>query len=143
MDEVVQGYRCENEKCKHVSDKHRVQRFAYAPDVLLVQLKRFAYTGHKDSFQVNFGGTMDLSKHLVDPSLGPLKYELTAVVSHSGTSGFGHYICHAKGPGGGWTEFDDDHPYPSSMKEALRPGGTKGGWTPYLLFYQRVHDDQD
>src|SRR5450432_1898507 len=33
MDEVIQGYRCENEKCKHVSDKHRIQKIAYAPDV--------------------------------------------------------------------------------------------------------------
>ncbi len=137
MEEVIQGYRCENEKCKHVSDIHRTQKLAYAPDVLLIQLKRFNYRGQKDSSRVTYGVRLDLSPHSASDSLGPLSYDLTAVISHSGTSSFGHYHCITKTPDGNWCEFDDMSATPVVVKYALNPGIIDSDWTPYLLFYER------
>lgn len=135
MDETIQGYRCENEKCKQTSDKKRTQKVAYAPDVLMVQLKLFSFSGQKDSYKVNFGPVLDLSVHGMDPIQGPLRYELAASILHQGGSGFGHYRCIAKGPNGKWLEFNDETVYHSSVKEAFGP---ERSWTPYLLFYERV-----
>ncbi len=137
MDEVVQGYRCGNEKCKDTSDKHRIQKIAYAPDVLLVQLKRFDHRGRKDSSRLHYGLRLDLSPHAANNNLGPLTYDLTAVISHAGSASFGHYICLAKSPDGSWTEFDDIDVWNSNVKEAINPGVISRDWTPYLLFYQR------
>jgi ubiquitin C-terminal hydrolase len=137
MEEVIQGYRCENEKCKHVSDIHRIQKLAYAPDVLLIQLKRFNYRGQKDSSRVHYGARLDLSPHSASDSLGPLSYDLTAVISHAGTSSFGHYHCIAKTPDGTWCEFDDMSTSPVTIKYVLNPGIVDQDWTPYLLFYER------
>jgi ubiquitin C-terminal hydrolase len=136
MDEVIQGYRCENEKCKHVSDKHRIQKIAYAPDVLLIQLKRFNFRGQKDSSKVQYGNRLDLSPHTGNTSLGPLLYDLTAVISHSGSTSFGHYHCIAK-TDDFWADFDDLNRTPSNIRQALNPSLIDRDWTPYLLFYER------
>jgi ubiquitin C-terminal hydrolase len=137
MEEVIQGYRCEREQCKHVSDIHRIQKIAYAPDVLLVQLKRFNFRGQKDSSKIAYGPRLDLSPHSANDSLGPLAYDLTAVISHSGTAGFGHYQCIAKTPKGAWCEFDDTSTQLLDIKYALNPSLIDPDWTPYLLFYER------
>lgn len=137
MEEVIQGYRCEKETCKHVSDIHRIQKLAYAPDVLLIQLKRFNYRGQKDYGKVQYGARLDLSPHSASNSLGPLSYDLTAVISHAGTSGFGHYQCLAKTPDGNWWEFDDLSTRQLSIRQALNPALIDSDWTPYLLFYER------
>lgn len=137
MDEVIQGYRCGNERCKHVSDKHRIQKIAYAPDVLLIQLKRFNYHGQKDPTKVQYGSRLDLTPHSVSNNLGPLQYDLTAVISHAGSSSFGHYHCIAKSPLEDWIVFDDQSAGEVELKEALNPGLIDRAWTPYLLFYER------
>jgi ubiquitin C-terminal hydrolase len=66
-----------------------------------------------------------------------LLYDLTAVISHSGTTSFGHYHCLAKAPDEGWLEFDDLSRSESNIREALNPGLIDRDWTPYLLFYER------
>lgn len=140
MAEVVEGYKCE--KCKHESAKHRIHKISYAPDVLLIQLKRFKLDGKKDRTVVGYGPRLDLSPHSSNPSLGPLSYDLTAVISHTGRLEFGHYNCVAKNPETGeWYVYDDNDSASCSIKEALNPASLcqdyQGGWTPYLLFYQR------
>jgi ubiquitin C-terminal hydrolase len=135
MDEVVSGYRCENEKCKHVSDKHRVQKIAAAPDVLYIQLKRFDFQGKKDESTVNYRTMLDLTKYRASADQGELWYRLMAVVCHAGTANFGHYTCTARGPDGKFHEFDDAQVSRASDQDACKPGA---GFTPYLLFYSRV-----
>ncbi len=75
----------------------------------------------------------------------PLSYTIQAVVHHSGSLDFGHYITDAKGPHNLWERIDDDSVTPSTVEKALNrsPSAcerededeTGDPWTPYLLFY--------
>jgi ubiquitin C-terminal hydrolase len=145
MDEIVDGYRCEKEGCNSMAEKHRVQKIVHGSDILLIQLKRFNWHGSKDSARISFTEKLDLSRHGSDQSKGSLKYELTAVVCHQGSTGFGHYICVAKTdfkpPRGEWKEYDDHTLYDATVNSALNPAKEIGkDWTPYLLFYKRSEE---
>jgi ubiquitin carboxyl-terminal hydrolase 36/42 len=141
MDEEIQGYRCENERCKHVSTIHRIQKILHAPDVLLIQLITFKMNGKKDSSIVRYNEIMDITPHAANPDEGRLLYRLRAVVAHSGTEHFGHYICLAKAPDGDWYAYDDDHKRQTTVNTAINlDGGSAGGFTPYLLFYERYYE---
>jgi len=137
MDEIVSDYRCEKANCKHVSDKHRVQQIASAPDVLLIQLKRFDYTGKKDSLKVNYKTVLDLNEYRSKKCTTDLTYKLHAVVTHAGSASVGHYIALVDGGDEeGWLEFDDNHVSEIDERHVLNPP-----MTPYLLFYQRVEPE--
>lgn len=138
MDEVVSDYRCEKATCKHVSDKHRVQQITSAPDVLLIQLKRFDWTGRKDAGKVNYDIGLNLNEYRSKKCTTNLTYELHAVVSHYGTSGMGHYTTIARGPDDIWHKFDDDLVTKVTCQEAKNPV-----MTPYLLFYHRVEKETE
>ncbi|KAI9730924.1 MAG: hypothetical protein M1818_007998 [Claussenomyces sp. TS43310] len=136
MEELIHDYTCE--KCKHKSNKHRKQRIVYAPDVLLVQLKRFNHLGQKDSLKVIYGSDLDLSRFSADADQGLLQYRLRSVISHWGSTGGGHYISMTKMPTRGeWYEFDDDAIQAIDVSHALDPAKSSSGFTPYLLFYER------
>jgi ubiquitin C-terminal hydrolase len=131
--EVVEGYRCD--KCTDTSKKWRKQAIVYSPDILLVQLKRFDWEGTKDGAAIGVNALLDLNRFRDTKNQEPSKYELTAVIKHSGNASFsGHYIAFALGPDGRWTMFNDSQASASSLTEAR--GIYKGH--PYLLFYQRI-----
>jgi ubiquitin carboxyl-terminal hydrolase 20/33 len=145
MDEIVDGYRCEKEGCNSVAQKHRIQKIMYAPDTLMVQLKRFSFRGSKDSARINFTERLNLSRHAANQSQGSLNYELVAVICHQGSTGFGHYICVArtdtKSFGKIWSEYDDHIMCNATINTAINPAKELGrDWTPYLLFYRRTED---
>jgi ubiquitin C-terminal hydrolase len=142
MDEIVTGYKCD--RCKNTSDKHRLQKITHSPDVLLIQLKRFDWRGKKDSEPVRFSSTLNLNPYRDEANKVDSEYELSAVVVHAGSINSGHYICLAKGPDGVWMEFNDLSVSKSSLNAVLdlgtgggRSKKDNGGWTPYLLFFQR------
>jgi ubiquitin C-terminal hydrolase len=142
MDEIVDGYRCEKEGCGSVAQKHRVQKIVYAPDILLVQLKRFNWYGSKDCSRIGFSERLNLTRHASHESMGSLDYELVAVVCHQGSVGFGHYICvartDAKPLSKKWAEYDDQAMCATTVNTAINPTKELGrDWTPYLLFYKR------
>jgi len=98
------------------------------PQVLMVHLKRFIFTGQgaqKVSKHISFGEQFEFeSKHLsralqlADSGRSP-KYQLQAVISHHGAkmSG-GHYTCAAR-RGSNWHHFDDRTVTPIALKDVL------------------------
>src|SRR4051812_28178501 len=106
MVEVIDGYKCE--KCKDESEKNRVQLIEHGPDILAVQLKRFHWDGKKDSSIIGINPVLHLDKYRSDNNKQHLEYHLTAVIKHSGSAGFGHYICSAKSSDGAWYCFNDE-----------------------------------
>jgi ubiquitin C-terminal hydrolase len=133
----VFGFKCN--KCKDESKKYRPRHIAHSPDLILIQLKRFNGQGRKDSYPVPFSTTLDLNPYRTLSNRANSTYELSAVVSHSGTSSSGHYRCAAKGANNCWSIFDDSSVTMAKTAEVIKPGtGKSGSWTPYLLFFQRV-----
>lgn len=126
-------YRCE--RCKTLARNLRTQFMAVTPACLVIQLKRFDYTGNKDNCHVPFTTTLDLTPHSKGNGLAAI-YDLCAVVSHAGSVRSGHYVCLAKGPGGQWKEFDDEVVRPVKDVIAATRAQGNGSFTPYLLFFQ-------
>jgi len=129
---TVEDYRCE--KCDNKSDKTRIRLISFSPDLLLVSLKRFDPLGRKDKSPILITPTLDLNKYRSASNTRSSVYHLSAIVSHSGSTLNGHYVCTAKGPDGKWLLFNDDLVSKSCFSEALKPGNS---FTPYLLFFQR------
>lgn len=134
MDEIVEDYRCEG--CQDKGKKSRTQNIQHAPDILLVQLKRFNWDGSKDSSPVSISVGLDLNRYRDTGNECPLRYELTAVIQHSGSSGFGHYICSARGPDGKWNCFNDSTVSSTDISAAVGGKG-RASFTPYMLYFQR------
>ncbi|MCJ1384947.1 ubiquitin-specific protease ubp2 [Xylographa soralifera] len=116
---------------------------------------------------VSFGPRLDLSKYYVPNKpvrKQSLKYKLVGVVNHQGTLKGGHYIATVKQPDidegpktkpdkktkrgrssdaadapadGKWMLADDGKISVSSLAEAQSTRETRGGFTPYILFYKR------
>ena len=143
IDECVRGHfatqtirdaRCDNCR-KTVSTK--TFAFDTAPEVLIVQLKRFVYNRRnrmsKDESPISYGEYLDLTPYAKDESLnqqqGVIQYKLHGVVAHDGELNAGHYIAYARGPHG-WAGFDDDRRvWDCTLGEALDP---KDDFTPYI-----------
>jgi ubiquitin C-terminal hydrolase len=136
MIEAIEGYRCD--KCKDsTSEKHRKLFISYAPDIITIQLKRTDEYGRKLNTAITINRFLDLSRYRDAGNQETLRYELSAVIKHQGSSGFGHYICSAKGPNGDWYGFDDQRKTVTSFTAAV---SSTGDFTPYLLFFQRKED---
>jgi ubiquitin C-terminal hydrolase len=145
LDETISKYTCD--KCKSVKDRQRIQKIVFAPEVLMITLKRITMDRYgrlgKDEDEVDYRGTLDLTSHRADASRGDLKYHLMSVISHQGDTTSGHYRCASKAHGQ-WHVFDDLEVDESSEREARDPSYKQSRrerrdypWTPYLLFYQR------
>ena len=105
-----------------------------APNVLIIQLKRFEFSrsGRKISKHVDFDQTLDLSPFMSYPPKGSATYDLYGILVHEGFSMHsGHYYCFLKGTGGGeWHRFDDSRVHATSARNAM-------GQSPYILFYTK------
>ena len=136
--EVLDGankYRCPNQK--HPVRAFKQMTIDVAPNVLIIQLKRFqfSFSGRKISKPVDFSDTLDLSPFMSQRPKTPAIYDLFGVLVHQGHSMHsGHYFCYIKGAGGSggneWHKFDDTRVHPTSSRNVL-------GQQPYLLFYIR------
>ncbi|KAI4743076.1 cysteine proteinase [Aureobasidium sp. EXF-12298] len=123
--------RCD--KCKKNTKRTRIFQIDNAPDVLPIQLMRFGYGARgptKNKKHVDFPEELDLSPWTVDKSK-PSKYRLQAIVAHSGSLKFGHYIAYVKGADG-VKEISDSSVSNSNAKEWRRP---TSGFNPYILVY--------
>ncbi|KAG9244592.1 hypothetical protein BJ878DRAFT_60549 [Calycina marina] len=131
--EFVQDYTCE--KCKdNKSQKERDIRIAHAPDVLTIQLKRFDWDGRKDSVHVTINERLDLGDYRDTGNEQSMRYELSAVIKHTGNAVSGHYISAAKGPDGQWCEYNDSFKKIRSLEDVV----SGKNFTPYILYYQRM-----
>jgi ubiquitin C-terminal hydrolase len=102
----------------------------------MVQIKRFDWDGSKLSTHVDIDPILDLSRYRAPGNHECLRYDLTAVVKHSGTISSGHYICAASGPDSLWNTFDDQVVLKTTVNSAV----TKSRFTPYLMFFKRKTD---
>lgn len=133
--DIVEGYRCEI--CGDNKDeKYRFERLSYSPKNCLIHLKRFDWEGHKINNVVRIPTTLDLNPYRDVSNRHHLRYELTAVINHSGNLRGGHYFCSAKDSDGNWYRFDDERVSRCSVAQVTRP--SEGGFTPYLLYYERM-----
>ncbi|KAG9649337.1 cysteine proteinase, partial [Aureobasidium melanogenum] len=123
--------RCD--KCKKNAKRTRIFKLDNAPDVLPIQLMRFGYGARgptKNKQHVDFPEELDLSPWALDQSQ-PSKYRLQAIVAHSGSLKFGHYIAYVRGADG-IKEISDSSVSNSNAKEWRRP---TSGFNPYILVY--------
>lgn len=102
----------------------------------MIQLKRFGWDGRKDSTPISFSSTLSLDHYRSDTNSYSCEYDLSAVICHNGGINSGHYVCRARGPDGKWMKFDDLKVSGITPDQAMHPG-SKNGFNPYLLFYQR------
>lgn len=134
---IVQGRRCD--RCKHVSDTPRLEQVLAAPDILVIQLHRFAegrglFGGIvKDTHPIPYPEYLDFTPFTESGT--ELKYVLLSVIHHLGSRESGHYKVVTKGPNGTWEDIEDENVRKSHLNAALEPGRP---WTPYVLFYARI-----
>ncbi|TQS35537.1 hypothetical protein Golomagni_04042 [Golovinomyces magnicellulatus] len=130
----VEGFKCD--QCSSKSPKQRSREIYHQPETLVIQLKRFGWDGRKDCTPIPFSQILSLDRYRCESNTSSCDYELSAIICHSGGMNSGHYVCRARGPDGHWMKFDDLHVTGMTPEQAMHPG-TRNGWTPYLLFYQR------
>jgi len=106
------------------------------PDVLVIHLKRFVgfeFSSEKVHKIIEYPKVLDMEPFVSDTQLnmGQLKYELYAVLVHSGyTLNFGHYYCFVRSSPDGWYEMDD-----CQVNRVTE--GTVLNQQAYILFYFR------
>jgi len=137
--ETLSDYRCDG--CHKKGNSIRTRDIAHSPALLVVQLKRFSWNGKKDAFALPISSTLDLNEYRTTSNNVPSKYRLQAIVSHLGSPHSGHYRCAARGADEQWIIFDDMTTKKVREEVSLDPGsGNARGWTPYLLFFQRMQN---
>nr|XP_005989707.2 PREDICTED: inactive ubiquitin carboxyl-terminal hydrolase 50 isoform X1 [Latimeria chalumnae] len=99
--------------CEKKQDTSVKANIAKLPDFVLLHLKRFDYCGQqkrKLRTEVSFPlENLDFSPYAPGPFGSQGKYNLYAVVNHSGDMDSGHYTAYCKHPvTHNWFEFDDE-----------------------------------
>lgn len=126
-------------RCDACGKKSRAtKRFTVdvAPQVLVLHLKRFAWSGGglgsgKIERWVEYPLSFDLGSFMSNPVKNEHLYNLFAVLVHSGRSTHsGHYYAFVKGPNGMWYEMDDCNVRQVSESAVLRQKA-------YMLFYNQ------
>ena len=152
QDEVLDG---EN---KYRTKEHGLQRAVKgarvleAPEVLHVQLKRFAYGPRgltKLGDRLRFGEGLDLTPFTAGGEARGAKYKLHAVMMHSGGAEAGHYYAYVRPYLAGrdearWVKCDDVRVAEVGRRTVLTEGAgveggrlSRGSTTAYLLQYVR------
>ncbi|XP_068223261.1 ubiquitin carboxyl-terminal hydrolase 36-like [Palaemon carinicauda] len=136
------AYKCERcHKKVPATKRHLIER---APHVLLIQLKRFTFSGGKINKHINIQRTIDISrfvngqnKNQSSEGSGPYQYRLASMVIHLGGSQHGgHYTAVAEASSGTMFEFDDSSVRSISVQSALMRN-------PYILFYELIRKPKD
>lgn len=152
------------EVCQQLRDAHRRVMVKDTPPCLLLSLKRFAYDVEtKTRSKVLQDVTCPLTLELLVGSGDSVRYVLSSVVVHSGTSSdCGHYYTYARhsadalkghvvgssdseGQGhssDGWFLFNDSHVTLSSFDSFCNLTKRFSKDTAYLLFYNRLSNDR-
>ncbi|PNT67955.1 hypothetical protein BRADI_3g34176v3 [Brachypodium distachyon] len=127
--EVVENFICDGCKSRVNMEKHfKVEQ---APEVLVIQLKRFQNLESctsKIEDMVNYQLELDLKPFMSSPDDKPQNYDLYGVVEHLGTPSKGHYVCFIRSSQKDWFFFNDDKVVKWSEDGVLDNKA-------YLLFY--------
>ncbi|WOL15326.1 ubiquitin carboxyl-terminal hydrolase 25 [Canna indica] len=124
-------YSCSN--CKKLSVAKKQMFLQRAPNVLVIQLKRFeGINGGKINRNIEFNEILGLSKFMSNMNQDPEpEYSLFGSIVHSGFSpDSGHYYAYIKDASGRWYCCNDAHVSLSSTQEVLSE-------KVYILFYIR------
>lgn len=126
---------------------HHIARL---PEIMFMQLARFQQhkdgTIKKNSLPVEIPESMSFAQYL-DPDshteawerVNP-EYEVTGIISHSGTITSGHYKTHVL-VDGSWFEINTKECEESTFEDAV--GLEDSDWTPYILVWKRRIDTTD
>ncbi|KAL3613718.1 Ubiquitin carboxyl-terminal hydrolase 25 [Castilleja foliolosa] len=139
--EVLNGnnkYKCDN--CKELVAARKQMSVLQAPNVLVIQLKRFEGTfGGKVDKAIAFDNTLVLSSHMckgtkakdLTSDLHP-EFDLFGTIVHSGFSpDSGHYYAYIKNATGGWYCCNDSYVSVTTLQEVLSEKA-------YMLFFSRT-----
>ncbi|XP_078283616.1 ubiquitin carboxyl-terminal hydrolase 50-like [Rhinoraja longicauda] len=123
--------------CGRKQDQTESIQLLKAPDIIIIHLKRFESDDHghrKLTSTVNFPlEDLDLTQYTTTPATQQLKYQLYAVVNHTGTLDSGHYTAFCKNPvTQNWHEFNDAKVTSISEHKIQSPAA-------YVLFYNCVN----
>ncbi|EFO26482.1 ubiquitin carboxyl-terminal hydrolase [Loa loa] len=127
--EVLNNFKCTN--CKRTTQIQRSSRILRAPNLLLIQIKRFNSFGGKIGVHVNFSLRLDLQQYIHRTGESHV-YELTGIVQHMGNAvEHGHYIAVVRGfDGRSYYLFDDEQRHRVSLSELHNTQA-------YILLYVR------
>ncbi|KAB2071857.1 hypothetical protein ES319_A08G252000v1 [Gossypium barbadense] len=134
--EVLDGnnkYKCEN--CKKLMAARKQLSIRQAPNILVVQLKRFeGIFGGKINRPVTFEEVLVLSSFMCKASQDPRpEYSLFGTIVHSGSSPeSGHYYAYIKDAMGRWYCCNDSFVSLSTLQEVLSE-------KVYILFFSRTN----
>ncbi|CAM0956071.1 unnamed protein product [Alopecurus aequalis] len=127
--EVVESFICDGCKSRVNMEKHL--KVEQAPEVLVIQLKRFENSGSSTSKiqeMVKYHLELDLKPFMSSTDTNPQNYDLYGVVEHLGNSSKGHYVCYIRSSQTDWYLFNDDKVLKLSEESVLDSKA-------YLLFY--------
>lgn len=114
----------------------KTERFLHLPDVLVLHLMRFQFTGRstKVNKHVSFDPHLVMRPGWLAPGCARRgEYQLVATVTHHGKSlGSGHYTADVLQPDGIWLRFDDGNFFIVNQDRVF-------GERPYLLVYEKSH----
>lgn len=134
--EVLDGsnkYNCE--KCKKLSEARKQMSVLRAPNILVIQLKRFeGILGLKIDRTIAFEEVLTLSSYMCKASQDPQpEYSLFGTIVHSGYSPeSGHYYAYIKDATGRWYCCNDAYVSVSTLQEVLSE-------RVYILFFSRTN----
>ena len=133
--EHVFGYR-PNEGAD-AQEAFRSLRFEHLPNVLLLHLMRFQYTGGSGKIgrHIAFADTLKIRSSWLSPGARAhgSRYRLIGTLTHHGTSiSSGHYTANVLHDNDKWFAFDDSDVYSISKDDVLRGN-------PYIIVYEKVH----
>ncbi|KAJ3347755.1 Ubiquitin carboxyl-terminal hydrolase 36 [Kappamyces sp. JEL0680] len=124
-------------RCNGLRDAQKRFVFNLAPNVLMVQLKRFGMYGRfgsKVTRHVKFAEELSLEPFLSEESLqrgGNYRYRLVGILMHAGnTCNSGHYYSYVRLSNGGY-KMDDEEVSKSSISHVLSQSA-------YVLFYEKM-----
>ncbi|OVA03360.1 Ubiquitin carboxyl-terminal hydrolases family 2 [Macleaya cordata] len=133
--EVLDGsnkYKCD--KCKKLVSARKQMSILQAPNILVIQLKRFeGIHGGKIDRSIAFEEVLVLSSYMCKGSQDPHpEYNLFGTIVHSGYSPeSGHYYAYIKDATGRWYCCNDSHVSLATVQEVLSE-------KVYILFFSRA-----
>lgn len=133
LDILVQPEIIEGWKGKLTSEERMIERKTFLwklPQILIVQLKRFANRFVKNQCNIDIQDTLDLSNYCLSRDNLKAKYSLFAIANHEGTLQYGHYYADCKNNQGQWHRFNDATVTPFDVSNI-------NGTAAYVLFYYR------
>ncbi|XP_048552929.1 ubiquitin carboxyl-terminal hydrolase 19-like isoform X1 [Triticum urartu] len=129
--EVFENYGCDG--CRSRVNMEKQLKVEQAPEVLVIQLKRFQNFGsHITKIEdcMMYQEELDLNPFMSSADNKPQKYDLYGVVEHEGAPSNGHYVCYIRSSRTNWFHFNDSKVMKINDVMALESEA-------YLLFYAK------